>query len=230
MASPLYIGASFDNFQDLKKVCADYAIQHAFEFKPIFSNKKRYTIACKAEGCDWRLHSSLVNGSTIVRIKTYQSEHKCFGISHSGHTQASHTFLAQKIADKVKEMPTYRPVDIVRDVQREMGVKITYSTAFRAKDLANDMNHGTHDAAYQALPQYCQDLMNSNVDSTAILEKTPEGKFQRLFICYGASATGFSHCRALLGLDGTHLKHKYQGNFSCTISLRNRNPSHSYRC
>src|SRR5437762_115399 len=101
MASPLYVGASFDNFQDLKNMCSEYAIQNVFEFKPLFSNKMRYTIACKAEGCDWCLHSSLVNGSTIVRIKTYQSEHKYFGISYSGHTQASHAFLAQKIVDKV---------------------------------------------------------------------------------------------------------------------------------
>lgn len=217
MASPLYVGASFDSFADLKKICSEHAIQNVFEFKPLFSNKKRYTIACKAEGCDWRLHLSLVNGSTIVRIKTYQSEHKCFGISHSGHSQASHDFLAKKIAEKVKEMPTYRPVDIVRDMQHEMGVKISYSTAYRAKDHTNDMNNGTLVAAYQSLPQYCQDLMNSNANSTAILEKTPEDRFQRLFIYYGASATGYSHCCPLLGLDGTHLKHKYQGNFSCTI-------------
>ena len=228
MASPLYVGASFDSFTDLKKVCAEDAIQNVFQFKPLFSNKKHYTIAWKPEGFNWRLHSSLVNGSTIVRIKTYQSEHKCFSISHSGHTQASHAFLAQKIADKVKEMLTCCPVDIVRDMQHEMGVKISYSTACRAKDRTNDMNHRTHDAAYQSLPQYRQDLMNSNANSTAILEKTPEGKFQWPFICYGASATGFGHCRGLLGLDGTHLKHKYQGNFSCTISLRNRNPSRSY--
>jgi len=36
-------------------------------------------------------------------------------------------------------------------------------------------------------------------------------KFYRLFISYRASIDGFVHCRALLGLDGTHLTSKYGG-------------------
>src|SRR5271169_4141729 len=50
-----------------------------------------------------------------------------------------------------------------------------------------------------------------NLNSFAILEKTDEHKFHRLFVCYVASAGGFAYCRALIGLDGTHLSHKYLG-------------------
>jgi zinc finger SWIM domain-containing protein 3 len=119
--------------------------------------------------------------------------------------------VANHIAEKLKEQPLYRPVDIVKDVQRDLGVKITYSTAFKAKERANELNNGTHDAAYQALPKYCQDIIASNPNSVAILEKSAENKFKRLFIYYGACSTGFVYCWPLLGLDGTHLKHKYQG-------------------
>jgi transposase-like protein len=44
-----------------------------------------------------------------------------------------------------------------------------------------------------------------------VVERTAENKFFRMFVCHGASATGFAACRPLLGLDGTHLKHKYKG-------------------
>ena len=101
-----------------------------------------------------------------------------------------------------------------------MGVKITYSTAYRAKERANEINNGTHDAAYQALPKYCQDIINSNPNSIAILEKTLDNKFLRLFICYGTCAIGFVHCRPLLGLDGTHLKYKYQGTITIISLLK----------
>ena len=53
-----------------------------------------------------------------------------------------------------------------------------------------------------------------NPNSTAIVECTgeaPQIKFKHVFICYGASAMGFSHCLPILDLDGTHLKNKYQG-------------------
>ena len=36
-------------------------------------------------------------------------------------------------------------------------------------------------------------------------------RFRHVFICYGASASGFQYCRPILSLDGTHLKSKYKG-------------------
>jgi len=73
--------------------------------------------------------------------------------------------------------------------------------------------NGTVEDAYNALPKYCEDLNQSNPDSTIVLECTPEGdagqRFQRIFVCYSASAIGFGYCRPVLGLDGTHLKTKY---------------------
>ena len=132
-------------------------------------------------------------------------------LNHGGHVQASSAYIANHIAEKLKEQPTYSPVDIVKDMHRDLGVKVSYSKALRAKDRANELNYGTHDTAYQTLPKYCQDIVASNPNSVAILESTPDHKFNRLFICYGACATGFVHCRPLLGLDGTHLKTKYQG-------------------
>src|SRR5579859_7691027 len=77
------------------------------------------------------------------------------------------------------------------------------------KSTTVPMNHS--ESAYLSLPKYCQDLEANNPNSTVILEKAEDYKFLRVFICYGASAMGFDHCRPLLGIDGTHLKHKYQG-------------------
>ena len=53
--------------------------------------------------------------------------------------------------------------------------------------------------------------LRNNPNSLATIESTPENQFKRVFICYGASAMGIGHCRPLLGLDGTHLKTRYQG-------------------
>ena len=44
-----------------------------------------------------------------------------------------------------------------------------------------------------------------------VVDPTREGKFNRMFISFGASEKGFQFCRPILGLDGTHLKSKYQG-------------------
>ena len=88
-------------------------------------------------------------------------------------------FIAKHIAKKLKEQPTYRPVDIVKDVQRELAVKIGYTKAFNAKEHANELNNGTHSAAYQTLPKYCKDIIASNANSVDLLERAPGDKLNK---------------------------------------------------
>src|SRR5438477_9369474 len=96
----------------------------------------------------------------------------------------------------------------------ELGIEISYSKAFRARDAALVLNNGTHEDAYKNLPRYCQDLEAAEAadpKTKALIERIAENKFQRLFLCHSACAVGFAYCRPLLGLDGTHLKSKYKG-------------------
>ena len=96
-------------------------------------------------------------------------------------------------------------------MQRELGIQIHYKKALRTKDVAMAEINGSFEDAYKQLPQYCEDLKKSNPFTTAIVDSTSEGRFNRMFVSFGASAKGFRFCRPILGLDGTHLKNKYQG-------------------
>ena len=96
-------------------------------------------------------------------------------------------------------------------MKTEFTVEITYLKALRAKELALEAIYGKHQDAYRAMPQYCFNIEQSNPGSTVHLDITSENQFRRVFICYAASAIGFSHCLPLLEIDGTHLKTRYQG-------------------
>ena len=63
-------------------------------------------------------------------------------------------------------------------MQCEIGVKISYSKAFRIKECTNKINNGTHESAYLALLKYYQDLEFNNPNSSAIPKKIPKNKFQ----------------------------------------------------
>lgn len=204
------VGSDFESLEHLKQACHELTILDTFEYNTLKLDKTRYTIACKSEDCQWYLHATPVETTSVFRIRKYMEKHDCFGLNHRGHIQATETFIANKIKEKLKEQPLYCPADVVHDIQCELGIKITYSKAHRAKERAIAEINGTHEEACKALPQYCKDIMDTNPNSTAILECTSGNKFTRIFICYGASAMGFSHCRPVLGLDGTHLKSKYQ--------------------
>ena len=123
----------------------------------------------------------------------------------------SASVIAEKIREKLVSQPEYRPTDIVKDMQTQFGVQVDYFKAWRAKEDALLEINGTHEAAYSLLPKYCSDLEQANLGSILSLEHTEDNKFKRIFVSFGASRQGFTHCRPLFSLDGTHLKSKYQG-------------------
>ena len=114
--------------------------------------------------------------------------------------------LSRQQSKKSFVKPDYSPLNIVRDMRLEFSVEITYSKAFHARNRALDAINGTHEKAYQTLPEYCKGLIESNPGTVATVEIDEDRKFCRIFLWFGPSADGFMHCRPILGLNGTHLK------------------------
>ena len=209
---PFHLDDEFDSKALLVNACRTWAIKLPFEFNTIRSNKTRYEIACKEEGCHWRLYATSVAGAGhIFRIKTFNVDHNCMGITSTRHQQASAQFLAEWILPKVKQNTRYKPKAIMEDVKAHLHIHITKSKAFRAKERALELIYGSYEDAYKAMPKYAADIEKTNPNSIAVVEATPDNRFRRAFISFGASTTGFAHCRPLLGIDGTHLKTRYKG-------------------
>lgn len=206
------IGSEYPSLKKLKVTCLAAAISGLYEFNTVRCDNNRYTIKCKVSECPFRLHATSVSGSKIFHIKVSVSEHNCFGINHRGHVQATVPFLADYLQDKISEKPKYSPIDIVSDIRRELGVEISYSKAYRAKERVLENIHGTHHDAYARLLQYYEDIQRTNPGSTAIYETdSATQKFTRLFISFDANAAEMAYCQPIIGLNGTHLKHKYHG-------------------
>src|SRR5579859_6432845 len=207
--SPLCVGAVFNDISDLKMACKLHAIQTNFEFSTVKSDRRRYTIKCKDEDCHWHLHASNIENTHRFMIKKLCETHDCFGLMRTVHKQVTHVFIAARIQEKLRVQPSYSATEIRLDLKTELGVDITYDKAWRGRELALKRINSTHKKAYAKLPKYCENLINSNPHTTAIIERDEDGKFKRIFISYGASTLGFAHCHPLLGLDSTHLKSKY---------------------
>ena len=208
---PFSVGVTFDDLTLLKSTCCAWAMKNVFEFDTPRSSPTRYEIVCRAQGCPWRLYASSIGGSKAFRVNAFNGDHTCTGLTHAGHKNATAKFVCDWILPKVRQQPHYRPSHLVKDMKTEFAVEITYSKALRAKELALEAIYGKHEDAYRAMPQYCFNIEQSNPGSTVHLDITSENQFRRVFICYAASAIGFSHCLPLLGIDGTHLKTRYQG-------------------
>ena len=173
-------------------------------------------IKCLGDGCSWSLYATKIvdDEEPFFRVQKMANEHHCVGVLHRGHSQASATFVGAQIQAKLRDQPSYRLKDIQKDIHRDLGIQISYIQAYRAKEEGLKAINGTDEESYEKMLKYCEDLKRNNPGSIIVLECTPEEdgrRFQRVFICYGATASGFQYCRPVLGLDGTHLNSKYKG-------------------
>src|SRR5579859_1343738 len=136
-------------------------------------------------------------------------KHSCHGINHNGHCNIDEEFISIEILPKVRSDSSIAPDVIKNHFKDAYGVSISYKKAWRARERAIQFINGSHEEAYSRLRQ---EIQRSNPGSTVQLDVDPmTSQFKCVFISFAASAMGFTYCRPLLGLDGTHLTHTFQG-------------------
>ena len=206
------VNAKFDSFSALKHACTRAALLDVYEFVPDRVDSERYTLKCKDKECTWHLYASSIPKTDTWQIRTSIQTHSCHGFNHSGHCNVEEEFISIEILPHVRSDLSIKPKAIQNHFKDIYGVGISYDKAYRAKERAVKVINGSHEEAYSRLPKYCEEIQRSNPGSTVQLDVDPTtNRFKRVFICFTASAMGFAYCRPLLGLDGTHLKHTYQG-------------------
>ncbi|KAL0454574.1 UNVERIFIED_CONTAM: hypothetical protein Slati_0796600 [Sesamum latifolium] len=199
---------SVHEFRELRK----YAIAHQFAFKYKKNDSHRVTVKCKAEGCPWRIHASRLSTTPLICIKKMNPTHTCEGSVVTTGYQATRSWVASIIKEKLKVFPNYKPKDIVNDIKQEYGVQLNYFQAWRGKEIAKEQLQGSYKEAYSQLPFFCEKIMETNPGSLATFSTKDDSNFHRLFVSFHVSLYGFEQgCRPLLFLDSIFLKSKYQG-------------------
>ncbi|KAL3620622.1 hypothetical protein CASFOL_035534 [Castilleja foliolosa] len=209
----LTVGQEFPDVKSCRRALRDIAIAGHFEIQTVKSDKTRFTAKCASEGCPWRVHAAKLPGVPTFTIRTILSEHKCGGIDHLGHQQASVQWVANSVEQRLKENPQCKPKDILEEIHRVHGITLSYKQAWRGKERFMASLRGSFEEDYRLLPQYCEQIRRTNPGSIASVCVSPvDNSFQRLFISYQASIYGFLNaCLPLIGLDRVVLKNKYLG-------------------
>lgn len=206
------VGQRFRSVHDFREALRKYAIANQFALKFKKNDNNRVTVKCKAEGCTWRIHASRLSTTQLICIKKMNNIHTCEGgAAMTGH-QATRSWVASIIKEKLRADPSYKPKDIVIDIKQEFGVQLNYVQAWRGKEIAKEQLQGSYKEAYKKLPLFCGKLMETNPGSLATFTTKDDSSFQRVFVSFQASLSGFLQgCRPLIFLDSIPLKSKYQG-------------------
>ncbi|KAJ7973208.1 Protein FAR1-RELATED SEQUENCE like [Quillaja saponaria] len=206
------VGQRFSGVHEFRESLRKYAIAHQFAFTYKKNDSHRVTVKCKAEGCPWRIHASRLSTTQLICIKKMNPTHTCEGaVATTGH-QATRSWVASIIKEKLKVYPNYKPKDIVNDIKQEYGIQLNYFQAWRGKEIAKEQIQGSYKEAYSQLPFFCEKIMETNPGSVATFTTKEDSSFHRLFVSFHPLLSGFEQgCRPLIFLDSIPLKSKYQG-------------------
>ncbi|XP_008241889.1 PREDICTED: uncharacterized protein LOC103340274 [Prunus mume] len=147
----------------------------------------------------------------IVRCTTV---HECdLRFISDNHRQATAALVATSCKRKLKDSRTiYTPSDIMRDVKHNFGLRIHYSKAWKARELALLSIRGSAEEAYYILPAYCYELERMNPGTKTHIQTDENNHFVYLFMAVGICIRWFcSSMRPVIAVDATHLKSKYKG-------------------
>ncbi|XP_010551020.1 PREDICTED: uncharacterized protein LOC104821747 [Tarenaya hassleriana] len=206
------VGQRFNSVTEFREALRKYAIANLFAFRYKKNDSHRVTVKCKAEGCPWRIHASRLSTTQLICIKKMNPSHTCEGSGGTNGLQASRSWVASIIKEKLKVFPNYRPKDIVNDIKQEYGIQLNYFQAWRGKEIAKEQLQGSYKDGYKQLPMFCEKIMETNPGSLATFTTKEDSSFHRLFVSFHASIYGFLQgCRPLVFLESSPLKSKYLG-------------------
>ncbi|KAL8528281.1 hypothetical protein ACS0TY_005908 [Phlomoides rotata] len=204
------LGMIFASKDEFMKAVQSHAIQTRRTLHCPKNDKIRICARCRGEGCDWGINLVKIKGQATFQIRVYNPSHSCPPIFKVKNMKS--TWLGERFVPDFQNEPK-RKVDGWRKwIMKDLNVNISRSQAYRAKNLALGLIDGRPDEQYSKLWDYAQELRNSNLNSTIILDNDEEGRFRGMYVCFQAVKIGFrSGCRPFIGIDGCWLKGPHGG-------------------
>ncbi|WOL00644.1 hypothetical protein Cni_G09357 [Canna indica] len=201
------VGQVFSSPKAFRDALHKYAIANSFMYRFLKNDGSRVTAICTVEDCPWRIHASRSSVKQEFIIKKINDAHTCGKeLSKESRRLASQRWVASIIKDKLRDTPNYKPKEIVNDLQREYGLSVNYSQAWRGKFIAKKELHNSQEEACNQLSWFCERIIETNPGSVATLHTSDDPRFC-FFVGFHALLYGFEHgCRPLLFLDALSLK------------------------
>ncbi|CAL8083959.1 unnamed protein product [Prunus armeniaca] len=222
----LKVGRVYPNKIALLKTISLAAITGHFRLRTVQSGKHRLCVRCWQLPCPWKVRAYKV-GLHEFKVVKYDPLHECdITYISSHHPQATTELLSDCVKWRFQDSRSiYTAADIKKDVKQNFGVSISYSTAWRSRELAFKRIRGSAEESYSLLPSYCYELERTNPGTLTYIETDAADHFLYFFMAIGACIRGFkSSMRPVIAVDATHLKCKYRGVlFVATAFDGNRN-------
>nr|KAJ0195226.1 hypothetical protein LSAT_V11C700348760 [Lactuca sativa] len=185
-----------------------------FQIKVEKSSKSRYQVVCMQENYHWRLYASLIKGTEMFEIKTFNDEHTCSSLLiHPNHSQANNGVLGTIIHDIMGQgsLRVWKPNDIIRDMNVLLQINIKFALGLMM---------GTPEGSFSKLQVYFHNMKKHNPGTVAYIKTDSEDRFECCFFVIGCAIRAFRECcRKVIIINGAHLKGKYKDTILHAVAM-----------
>jgi len=176
-------------------------------------------MVCVDRNCPWQLTAHVIPNSKCFKITGYDSIHVCkIGSRKDYRKHATYKLLGKVMKNRYSSRQGgLRAVDLPQLVLNDLNVWISYSTAWRAREVVVNSVRGDDMASYRFLPIYLYLLRLANPGTICHLHSTPESngrqRFKYGFVSLSTSIKGWKYMKKVVIVDGTQLVGRYKGCF-----------------
>ncbi|XP_073132196.1 uncharacterized protein [Henckelia pumila] len=197
----------FKSETEFREVLRDYNVREGYELLLPKNENCRITAVCK-NGCNWRIHASLIMGGPTFQIKTIKGEHTR-AKSHVNKL-ANYKYLAKRIESIVRDNSDIKIDQLKNLITRKCAVEVSKWKIIRAKKTALQKIRGVDNLQYELLWDYCETVLQFNPNSKFVIRRKEDydpPTFDKMYFSLQAMKNSLlSGCRPIIGLDGCFLK------------------------
>ncbi|XP_054801455.1 uncharacterized protein LOC129305452 [Prosopis cineraria] len=192
-------GQFFPNVDAFRQALYKYSVSHKFSYKFKKNNKEKIVAYCKVEGCEWNIAAySIGKDNEILRVTKFNNDHTHNAqdnliVSHPARSKLTSSIMVDALRSNIDKGAN----ELARDLYREYGVRLSYSQAYRGREKALREIHGRAEDSYSIIPWICDRLMETD-PMTVAKWNASNNRFERLFIAYGCSISGFLGAYAIV--------------------------------
>nr|DAD38275.1 TPA_asm: hypothetical protein HUJ06_008916 [Nelumbo nucifera] len=125
----------------------------------------------------------------MVQVHKYQPLHShTTSVSSSVSLPISNKFVGNLLVEKVRDNPSYRAMNIAKDIKCDYALQLTYQRDWRGKEVAKVLINSSDDDSYSRIPWFYKKIVESNPCSyvTYSIDEDDEvhsnGKYQGKFL------------------------------------------------
>ncbi|KAF9620743.1 hypothetical protein IFM89_014347 [Coptis chinensis] len=133
-----YEGQVFTDKDTFKLALCEHAIRTRYDLQAMKSDNIAVYWKCRDHNCTWRIRARKENDLETYRVVVYFGKHICSTKRlrcGTPHSQATVKWVCSKFRVNIGSNQDWTPASIVKSIETEYGIKISYKKAYNVKQI-----------------------------------------------------------------------------------------------